>query len=574
MSGPVAPKNPEKKRPYFYIMRDKEIFGAKQEDGLGTHFIYQNDGRLINSAQIVGNITDTEILNHMKTSQGIRRLVHSIGVSVEMDRGIEEREVEFVFQMYGRNDTYGGGTIISKALLGDGVEEQIILDEICWSKDDLEPGQIRFVFCKPELIAKASIRFFLKDGFDAPEVKEEETVDFHSQKYHKMIEHSLMSTGNPTRLLRVMKSSKEGKEINMAFIGGSITQGAGAIPINHACYAYRSFEQFQERFGNNDNVNFVKAGVGGTPSELGMIRFERDIVRNEQYPDLVIVEFAVNDYGDETKGDCYESLVRKILRLPNQPAVVLLFSVFANDENLQDRLAPIGEHYELPMVSIKDAVTTQFRLSKEEGRVLTKNQFFYDIYHPQNMGHTIMADCLTNLFERVHADAEKKTSVTIDRTDDILLERPKIGKTFEQVELLDRMDSYDGATICFGGFAEVDKELQKVEMDDSLLLTAEFPNNWMYNGKDSNGTSFFMEIECKALVLIYKDSGSLSSAKAEVFVDEKYTLTADPRVNGWIHCNSVIIINNEKSDRHNVRIQIVKGDEDKQFTILGFGYVR
>ena len=29
MNGPAAPKDPEKKRPYFYIMKDKEIFGAK-----------------------------------------------------------------------------------------------------------------------------------------------------------------------------------------------------------------------------------------------------------------------------------------------------------------------------------------------------------------------------------------------------------------------------------------------------------------------------------------------------------------------------------------------------------------
>ena len=35
MNGPAAPKDPEKKRPYFYIMKDKEIFGAKQEDGGG-----------------------------------------------------------------------------------------------------------------------------------------------------------------------------------------------------------------------------------------------------------------------------------------------------------------------------------------------------------------------------------------------------------------------------------------------------------------------------------------------------------------------------------------------------------
>ena len=29
MKGPAAPKDPEKKKPYFYIIREKEIFGAK-----------------------------------------------------------------------------------------------------------------------------------------------------------------------------------------------------------------------------------------------------------------------------------------------------------------------------------------------------------------------------------------------------------------------------------------------------------------------------------------------------------------------------------------------------------------
>jgi len=68
MNGPAAPKDPEKKRPYFYIMKDKEIFGAKQEDGSAIHFIYESDGRLINSAQIVGNITDENMLRLLETA--------------------------------------------------------------------------------------------------------------------------------------------------------------------------------------------------------------------------------------------------------------------------------------------------------------------------------------------------------------------------------------------------------------------------------------------------------------------------------------------------------------------------
>lgn len=75
-------------------------------------------------------------------------------------------------------------------------------------------------------------------------------------------------------------------------------------------------------------MKLIKAGVGGTPSELGMIRFERDVLRDgKEKPDLVVVEFAVNDEGDETKGRCYESLVTKILSMPDAPAVLLLFAV-------------------------------------------------------------------------------------------------------------------------------------------------------------------------------------------------------------------------------------------------------
>lgn len=35
MAGPKAPKDPERKRPYFYIMKDKDIYGSVQEDGSG-----------------------------------------------------------------------------------------------------------------------------------------------------------------------------------------------------------------------------------------------------------------------------------------------------------------------------------------------------------------------------------------------------------------------------------------------------------------------------------------------------------------------------------------------------------
>ena len=120
MTGPAAPKDPEKARPFFYILKDKDIFGERQKDGTGIQFIYESDGRLINSAQITGNVTDKEELTLLETVEGFGRLVHSIGVSVETDR--PEETAEFVFQMYGKKDLYGGGTNLTTSLKCDGME--------------------------------------------------------------------------------------------------------------------------------------------------------------------------------------------------------------------------------------------------------------------------------------------------------------------------------------------------------------------------------------------------------------------------------------------------------------------
>ena len=575
MNGPAAPKDPERNRPYFYILKDKEIFGAKQPDGSAIHFIYESDGRLINSAQIVGNITDEEELRLLESVEGFGRLVHSIGVSVETDNPKEE--IEFVFQMYGRKDLYGGGTNLRCKLTGDGMEHRIYLSDYTWTEDDYIPGQIKFIMSTPEKLGKASVRLYLNDGYMAPEEVEEAEVDTKSENYCAMIAKSLMNLGNTYRIRKAIEKAKAGKSVTVAYIGGSITQGAGATPINTECYAYKSYQLFQNRFASGNNVKFIKAGVGGTPSELGMLRFDRDVLRDGEKPDIVIVEFAVNDEGDETKGDCYESLVRKILKLDWNPEVVLLFSVFANDWNLQERLRPVGDLYDLPMVSIRDAVVEQF--TRKEGRVLTKNQFFYDMFHPSNIGHTIMADCLQYLFER----CELREHARLDAFENglteegMLLQRlklePVIGGSFENVRLMDKKDVYEGAVIETGDFTATDQELQSVEMDDALNLTPEFPYNWMYDGTKTDAEAFTLRMNCKALVLIFKDSGEVDVGKAEVFVDGAHVLTADPHINNWQHCNAAILFNNENSEEHTVKIEIAKEDIDKKFTILGFGYV-
>lgn len=564
MTGPTAPKDPTAKRSGFYIMRNKQISGSVQPDGTGVQFIYLDGGRLLSSAKLVGNIADETMIEMLKSTEGFRELVHSIGISVTLEDS--EQKVDFVLQMYGKKDIYGSGTQLKIPVQGNRMEHVLSFDDIIWSEEDNVPGQIRFEFFTSGTLAMVDVKLYLQDGFVAPEVELEEPVDTNTLKYQEMIRKSFLQCGNNKRLKEKLEKAKKGEEITLAFIGGSITQGAGATPIHTGCYAYQTYEKLCELVGdkNKNNIRYLKAGVGGTPSELGMIRYERDVLRDgKETPDIIIIEFAVNDAGDETNGECYESLVRKILFAKNEPAVILLFSVFANDWNLEDRLIPIGTRYDLPMVSIKKAVVEQFYEKSLDKKVVSKNQFFYDMYHPTNIGHTIMADCLKYLFQQIDI-VEKSSEYNVQQ---IL---PILGDEFENIQLLDRETIGVDATIECGDFSHWDEVLQGVEMDMNLEPTKQFPCNWMHI---KGGKPFTLRITCSALVMVYKDSGDPMAGKTKVLVDGAEVLIADPHINGWNHCNPVILFRKKELKEHCVTIQMVDEDQEKMFSILGFGYV-
>ncbi len=563
MTGPKAPKDPTAKGSSFYICRQKGIAGNPLPDGRGVQFIYLNDGRLVTFAKMLGNITDEDMLKNLTTAKGFFDMVAGIGVTIDAED--RDQNIDFIFQVYGKTDPNNSGTTIKAAIRPDGMENILWLDDYKWSEDNAIPGQFRFEFPKKGILATVDIKFYLREGFQAPEQEEMNKLDVNSPEYCAMIERSLMQTGNNYRLKKVIEKAKSGEDVTIAFIGGSITQGAGAIPINTYSYAYQTWEKWKKMLGDKENLHLIKAGVGGTPSELGMIRFERDVLREGSVkPDLVVIEFAVNDAGDETKGRCFECLVRKSLALSQETAVVLMFAVFANDFNLQEELGPVGERYKLPMVSAKNAVTEQFYKKAGEGRILAKSQFFYDAFHPTNTGHMIMADSLINLFAKVDKQPMDEP-VNWEQIE------PVFGTDFTNIRLLDKHTNFDQIlSLELGSFQETDTDLQAVEMDANFFGTPQFPYNWQHK----NGTEpFRMTLKCRALVIVSKDSGSVNAAKADVFVDGEKVLTVNPRLVGWTHCNPQILFSQEESKEHIIEIRVPEEDADKAVTILGFGFV-
>lgn len=377
--------------------------------------------------------------------------------------------------------------------------------------------------------------------------------------YDRMISNSLIQTGNNYRIKNAMEKAKNGEDVTIAYIGGSITEGAGATSHNN-CYAYQSYLAFKEAYGKDggENVHFVNAGMSGTPSSLGVIRYKRDVLdRAETAPDIVFVEFAVNDGDDVTNGDTYESLVRNILNADNQPAVILLFSVFQSQWNLQERFTPIGKVYKLPMVSIKNAIIPEINAGK-----LTNEEFFSaDTLHPVDNGHKIMSDCITYLFTKIAAEEKAASDITIP-------EKFYIGNSYEGIQMVDSKSSIPGVTVNAGGFSTQDTATGTFICDD----TPKFENTWKH-AANASGDSFTMEVTCKNMLFVYKLCNSNTAGKAEIYVDGELVSTEDSfSSGGWNNPKTVSIINKKEAAKHTIEIKMAAGDEGKEFTILGFGF--
>jgi hypothetical protein len=82
------------------------------------------------------------------------------------------------------------------------------------------------------------------------------------------------------------KAATPGAEIKVAYFGGSITAQNGWRP--------KTLAHFQKTWPAA-KFSEINAAIGGTGSDLGVFRLHQDVLVKK--PDLLFVEFAVNDGG-------------------------------------------------------------------------------------------------------------------------------------------------------------------------------------------------------------------------------------------------------------------------------------
>ena len=306
-----------------------------------------------------------------------------------------------------------------------------------------------------------------------------------------------------TRLKNLMKRAANGESLVIGFLGGSITQGSlSSTPKN--CYAYLVYEWWKKSFPNAA-FSFVNGGIGGTTSHYGGARAWKDVLCYR--PDIVTVDFSVNDDANEFFEETYEGTIRRLLAAPSAPAVVVLNNVFYDTgKNAQDYHNRVADHYGIPHVSIKDTVYPDVESDK-----IVRADITPDNLHPNDKGHRLVADEICKLLDSIKAEMEEETIAgeniegkSTKTEASVLLPAPLTENAYEHSRLIQIQDN----EAILDGFL-----VDPIEKKGMLDI---FKNGW--TAAHTNDKISF-EIECSCLAVQYRKSVQQPVPKAKAVID-------------------------------------------------------
>lgn len=190
---------------------------------------------------------------------------------------------------------------------------------------------------------------------------------------------------------------RRGDDVTIAFFGGSITWGGHASDIERTSYRARLTAWLRGRYPAA-TIRTVNAAIGGTGSDLGAYRLRRDVLRHQ--PDLIIVEFAVNDSGrsDATIRSAMEGIVRASRQSLPHVELCLVYTLAKDHLESYGRgemprtvglHEAVAEHYDLASVHMARHVARELAAGRTDW-----SSFSADTCHPTDAGFAMFSDVL------------------------------------------------------------------------------------------------------------------------------------------------------------------------------------
>jgi len=225
------------------------------------------------------------------------------------------------------------------------------------------------------------------------------------------------AAGPPETIGRAVAKLKKDKALKIGYFGGSITAGAGASNSSKTSWRALTTAWFRERFPEA-TITEINAAIGGTGSDLGAFRCDKDLLTKD--PDLVFVEFAVNDGGGEEQRvkRSMEGIVRQIWQSnPNADILFVytttkaLFQPYAKGE-LPKAIGyhqAIARHYGIPEINVGRVLAEKINSGDASWETMTT-----DTVHPNDAGYVLYFDSIKAFLESHLADPPAPSVFALD----------------------------------------------------------------------------------------------------------------------------------------------------------------
>lgn len=296
------------------------------------------------------------------------------------------------------------------------------------------------------------------------------------------------------RLKDCMRRAKQGEELVIAFLGGSITQGSLATKPENT-YAYHVFRWWEDTF-REASFHYVNGGIGGTTSHYGVSRAVTDVLMYQ--PDFVVVDFSVNDQSDRFYQETYEGLVRRLLSWDSRPAVLLLNNViYDSGDNAQEYHNAVGEWYAVPYISIKDTVYQRMKAG-----VYSREELTPDGLHPNDEGHKLVAGEIIAFLQQVK-EQDGKDSIDGECSEGQMRE-PLTMNAYENAR---RLTIREISPVLNGFRADTDEKTGHLD---------HFKNGWI--GKKP-GDSIRFQVKASCIAVQYRKTVQKPALRAELVLD-------------------------------------------------------
>ncbi len=200
------------------------------------------------------------------------------------------------------------------------------------------------------------------------------------------------------------------KEAEIVYLGGSITEGQG-VEDKRLCWQ-GLLQSELERAWPHCVFKARNAGIGGTDSRFGAFRMERDVLGAR--PDLLFVEFAVNDYtrpADEIR-ESLEAILWKLWR--RVPECDVVFVLTATGKMMEENTGRVPEsvqvhrevarQFGLPWVNVGSGLFGKMQLQG-----LTLKDVLPDGVHPNRAGYRIYFEEVWEFLQKVLSEGKGKT---------------------------------------------------------------------------------------------------------------------------------------------------------------------